>query len=61
MITMRIGGFGLETLFAFAIAVGTLKAYSAPPPPPKAVVAEQREIKTQKPRPRAKTEPSIGY
>jgi hypothetical protein len=60
MIATRNGGFGLETIFAFAIAVGTLKAYSAPPPP-KAVVAEQREIKSEKPRPRAKAEPSIGF
>jgi hypothetical protein len=61
MMARSSGGFGLETLFAFAIAVGTLKAYSAPPPPPKAVAAEQREIKSDKPRPRAKTEPSIGF
>jgi len=57
----RSGGFGLETLFAIAIAVGTLKAYGAPPAPPKAVAAEQREIKSEKPRPRTKAEPSIGF
>jgi hypothetical protein len=52
----------LETLFAFAITVGALKAYSAPqPPPPKVVAVEQREIKSQKPRPRGKAEPSIGF
>jgi hypothetical protein len=51
----------LETLFAFAIAVGALKAYSAPLPPPKAVATEQREIKSEKPRSRAKAEPSIGF
>jgi hypothetical protein len=54
-------GIRLETLFAIAIAVGTLKAYGAPPAPPKAVMAEQREIKSEKPRPRFKTEPSIGF
>jgi hypothetical protein len=51
----------LETLFAIAIAVGTLKAYGAPPAPPKGVAAEQREIRSEKPRPRAKAEPSIGF
>ena len=59
--TRASGGFALETLFAFAIAVGALKAYSAPLPPPKAVAAEQREIKSEKPRSRAKAEPSIGF
>ena len=51
----------METLFAFAIAVGALKAYSAPLPPPKAVAAEQREIRSDKPKPRVKAEPSIGF
>jgi hypothetical protein len=52
----------LETLFAFAITVGVLQAYSAPPPlPPKAAAAEQREIKSEKWRPRGKAEPSIGF
>lgn len=52
----------LETLFAIAVAVATLKAHGTPPAePPKVVATERREAKVERPKQRTTLEPSIGF
>lgn len=52
----------LETLFAIAVAVATLKTHGTPPAElPKAVATEHREAKVERPKPRSTPEPSIGF
>jgi hypothetical protein len=52
----------LETLYAIAVVVGTLKAHAAPPAePPKAIAMERREPAGDKPKPRTRPEPSLGF
>jgi hypothetical protein len=52
----------MDTLYAIAVIVGTLKAHAAPAPQaPNMITTEHREVKTAKPPARHRPDPSLGF